>query len=92
MKLTLDDHNESDRSKRYALIEEEPDCPRYECVELESPEEDRNCSYIGNSLTSLDEMLVRTDLCHHTLFQTNDGHLQIECKSVYFHLTPDLYF
>ena len=66
--------------KRYAIIEEELDCPRYDCVEIETVPEDKNCSYTGNALTTLDNMLARADLCHHTLLQTGDSDFQIECK------------
>ena len=78
-KLT-EEENVTHRDKRYAIIEEELDCPRYDCVEIESEPEDRNCSYLGNSLTTLDNMVARSDLCHHTLLQTRDSDFQIECK------------
>ena len=78
-KLT-EEENVTHRDKRYAIIEEELDCPRYDCVEIESEPEDRNCSYLGNSLTTLDNMVARSDLCHHTLLQTRDLDFQIECK------------
>ena len=80
MKLTLEDQSVNNRTRRYAIIEEELDCPAYECVEVDSQEEDGKCSYSGHSLTTLDGMVARADLCHHTLLTTEDGDVQIECK------------
>ena len=80
MKLTLEDQSVNNRTRRYAIIEEELDCPAYECVEVDSQEEDGKCSYSGHSLTTLDGMVARADLCHHTLLSSEDGDMQIECK------------
>ena len=76
----IEDENVTQRNKRYAIIEEDLDCPRYDCVEIESEPEDKQCSYTGNSLTTLDSMEARSDLCHHTLLETGDSDFQIECK------------
>ena len=78
MKLTLND--QTNRLKRYAIKEDQLNCPRYECIEMEAETTGlyESCIYDGNTLTTFDKMVSQGDLCHHQLFKSQN--FMIECK------------
>ena len=70
------------------------DCPKYHCIPpgLVAPEEEdavgviveSRCRFQGRSLSTLDGLQLKLDLCHHTLLQSTTGQWSVQCKCLLF--------
>ena len=71
------------------------DCPKYHCIPpgLLAPEEEdavgviveSRCRFQGRSLSTLDGLQLKLELCHHTLLQsTTSGQWSVQCKCLLF--------
>ena len=83
MKLVLNSDSLSNRTKRYAILEDQLNCPEYECIREDSNELFGSCKYEGNTLTTFDEMEMKRDLCHHSLLETILDNFKVECKFIF---------
>ena len=70
------------------------DCPKYHCIPPGLVAEDAvgvivesRCRFQGRSLSTLDGLQLKVDLCHHTLLQSTTGQWSVQCKCV---LSPSL--
>ena len=85
MKLMKGNENNQIRLKRYAILKENHDCPRYECVPEKSSQKQPNfvyktCSYGGKTLKTFDDMIVTGNLCHHSLAEIPSENILVECE------------
>ena len=65
-------------------------CPKYHCIPpgLFAPEAEdaigviveSRCRFQGRSLSTLDGLQLKLDLCHHTLLQSTNGQWSVQCK------------
>ena len=86
MKLIREIDNKHTRLRRYAILNKDLDCQRYECIPEESShtegqvEEEKICTYGGKTLTTFDHLIVTGDLCHHTLLAIPTDQISVECE------------
>ena len=86
MKIIEGNEDKHIRLRRYAILNGNLDCQRYECIPEESSQtevqvdEEKICTYESKTLTTFDDMIVRGDLCHHTLVLIPTIQISVECE------------
>ena len=86
-KLIKGTDNKHTRLRRYAILNDNLDCQRYECIPEESSQTEvppvdveKICSYEGKTLTTFDNLILSGDLCHHTLVAIPSVQVSVECE------------